>query len=223
MLTVKRVGAEFLVNTETAGGQSNPTITELANGVFVVSWWDYGSNLGDNSLDSIRAQVFNAAGTKIGGELVVNTETAGGQFDPAITGLTNGGFVVSWSGGSGSSAKAQLFSADGTKIGNEFLVNTVGNGGGSPTITGLTNGGFVVSRVDVSGTLGDASGWSIKAQVFGADGTKVGSEFLVNTETYGFQRQPTVTGLTNGGFVVSWEDPNSGVSSDSSGTNIRRR
>jgi serralysin len=32
------------------------------------------------------------------------------------------------------------------------------------------------------------------------------NDFLVNTTTAGFQGNPTISGLTNGGFVVAWED-----------------
>ena len=70
------------------------------------------------------------------------------------------------------------------KVGSEFSVTTNKTGSQeAPTVTGLANGGFVVTWDDASGTLGDASGTSIKAQVYAADGSKVGSEFRVNTET----------------------------------------
>jgi hypothetical protein len=36
--------------------------------------------------------------------------------------------------------------------------------------------------------------------------TRQGSEFLVNTATLNTQEQPTITGLSGGGFVVSWTD-----------------
>ena len=54
-------------------------------------------------------------------------------------------------------------------------------------ITALSNGGFVVTWQDdshgVGGATGDSSGTAVKAQVFAADGTRVGSELLVNTAT----------------------------------------
>ena len=122
--TVTPVGSEFLVNTQTAGGQSNPTITGLTNGGFVVSWADFSSTLGDSSDASIKAQVFAADGTKVGSEFLVNTQTANQQYLPTITGLRNGGFVVTWQDLSGTlgdsrdySCKAQVFGADGIKVG----------------------------------------------------------------------------------------------------------
>ena len=102
--------------------------------------------------------------------------------------------------------KAQVFTADGTKVGTEFLVAH----GSDCNITGLNNGEFIVSW----------SNGDIKAQIFSADGTKVGAAFLVNTQTADPQRHPTITELTSGGFVVSWVD-DSGTLGDSSYSSIK--
>lgn len=156
---------------------------------------------------------------KIGTEFQVNSQTAGSQWYPSITGLTNGGFVVTWQDGlagstsgsstlgdaSGSAVKAQLYAADGSKVGGEFLVNTQTNGSqASPVVTGLSNGGFVVSWQDQNSTSGD-----IKAQIYGANGAPVGGEFLTNSVTANNQNTPAITGLPNGGFVVAWTNQGS--------------
>lgn len=156
---------------------------------------------------------------KIGTEFQVNSQTAGSQWYPSITGLTNGGFVVTWQDGlagstsgsstlgdaSGSAVKAQLYAADGSKVGGEFLVNTQTNGSqASPIVTGLSNGGFVVSWQDQNSTSGD-----IKAQIYGANGAPVGGEFLINSVTANNQNTPAITGLPNGGFVVAWTNQGS--------------
>jgi Ca2+-binding RTX toxin-like protein len=213
MVDVVKVGSEFLVNTQTTNGQNEPTITGLANGGFVVTWSDFSGTLGDSSQTSIKAQVFGADGTKVGGEFLVNTQTTGFQTEPQITRLANGGFVVGWSDQSGTlgdstaSIKAQIFTAAGAKVGTEFLVNTqTANAQQEPSITGLAGGGFVVTWWDASGTMGDSDGASVKAQVFGADGTKVGGEFLVNTLTAGDQRSATVAAFTDGNFGVTWTE-----------------
>lgn len=78
---------------------------------------------------------------KIGTEFQVNSQTTGGQWYPSVTGLANGGFVVTWQDG----------------------------------LAGYNGSG--------SSSLGDTSGSSVKAQVYAADGSKVGGEFLVNTQT----------------------------------------
>ncbi|WP_295529995.1 VCBS repeat-containing protein [Novosphingobium sp. Chol11] len=221
-----KVGPELLVNTQTIDFQQNPTVTGLVKGGFVVAWVDGSRTLGDSDGSSIKAQLFTSGGVKVGTEFLVNTEVAGGQGDPEIASLTNGGFVVTWYDSSGtlgdgevSSIKAQVFTAEGTKAGPEFLVNTqTANGQYSPTINGLTSGGFVITWRDLSGTLGDSDVTSIKAQVFSENGAKVSSEFLVNTFTAQAQFNSTVTGLSNGDFVVTWNDYSGSLAGGTPGT-----
>jgi hypothetical protein len=223
-----RVGTEFLVNSQIAGDQSNPVVTALANGGFVVSWKDLGGTLGDANGSSIKAQVFSAAGVKLGEELRVNTEVLDDQLNPVITSLSSGGFVVSWTDNSGtlgdasgSSIKAQIFSSGGTRLGAEFLVNSQTSGDQlAPTIAALSGGKFVVAWRDQSGTLGDAAGSSIKAQIYTDAGVKVGGEFIVNSQVFGDQSSPSITALAGGGFAISWADA-SGTLGDASGTSIK--
>ena len=223
-----KVGSEILVNTTTTSDKGRPSITSLASGGFVVSWEDFSGQGGDASNTGIKAQLFNALGAKVGSEFLVNTETLGAQADPAITSLASGGFVVSWADGSGQGAdasgfgiKAQIFNASGARVGPEFLVNTTSlNAQNQPSITSLASGGFVVSWTDASGQGADASESAIRAQVFDASGTKLGTEFLVNTTTLGSQTNSTVTALSSGGFVVSWTDY-SGHGGDASDSGIK--
>jgi hypothetical protein len=83
--------------------------------------------------------------------------------------LGNGGFVITWTDFSSGAPniKAQAFDAAGATVGTEFLVNTqTALDQTMPAIAGLANGGFVAVWADQSGTLGDASGFSIKAQAY---------------------------------------------------------
>ncbi|RZJ27649.1 MAG: hypothetical protein EON85_10770, partial [Brevundimonas sp.] len=141
--------------------------------------------------------------------------------------LAGGGFAVTWldnslgNGGatgdtSGFAIKAQVFTADGTRVLSEILVNTATtNSQTVQQIVALTNGGFVITWQDysagVGGATGDTTGAAIKAQVFGADGAKVGTELLVNSATAGDQQSPQITALSDGGFVIVWSDGSVGV------------
>jgi len=201
---IARIGGEFLVNTKTDNFQFEPTITGLTGGGFVVTWTDKLNASGDPDVSCVKAQIFDAAGTVVGGEFLVNTQTLGDGSGPDITSLDGGGFVVTWTRGD---IKAQMFDAQGVRIGSEFLVNSqTTEAQESPRVTSLRGGGFVATWYDYSGTLGDSSNASIKAQVFDAAGSKVGGEFLVNTQTDSLQRSPDISGLANGGFVVTWYD-----------------
>jgi hypothetical protein len=65
-------------------------IAALADGGFVVTYWTNSSG------NDVYAQRFNAAGTKFGGEIRVNTTTVNAQEAPVVAVLPDGGFVVSW-------------------------------------------------------------------------------------------------------------------------------
>lgn len=198
------VGSEFLVNTQTTGGQANPTITSLSTGGFVVTWQDQNSNSGD-----IKAQVYTANGTPSGSELTINSVTALNQNGPTITALSGGGFVAAWTSSASSGApdiKAQVYNSVGLKVGSELLVNTtsINYDQERASISTLSNGDFVVTWNDFR-----TGNWEVRGQVFhptGSGAAKVGSEFIVDTAFYNSRMTAGVTGLTNGNFIVSYED-----------------
>jgi len=220
-------GTEFLVNSTTLNGQDQPTVAALAGGGFVVTWTDNSATGVDSDKTSVKAQMYDAAGVPLGGEFLVNTTTRLGQGTSSITSLASGGFIISWVDGSatspdarGTGIRAQIYSASGARVGGEFLLNTtILNSQLSPALTGLTSGGFVATWVDNSGLGGDASATSLKAQVFSATGSKVGTEFLVNTATNSAQDQPVITALDGGGFVVVWRDLS--LQGDTSGAGVK--
>jgi hypothetical protein len=204
-----KVGSEFRVNTWTTNDQSYPSITLLSNGGFVVAW--NGEGQGDNS--GVYGQRFDSNGNKVGSEFQVNTWTTDWQWDPSITSLSNGGFVVVWQSGCDSGCTGQdgslwglygqRFDSNGNKVGSEFRVNTwTTYSQEHPSITSLPNGGFVVVWQSDGQ---DGSGYGVYGQRFDSYGNKVGSEFQVNTWTTGWQSDPSITSLSNGGFVVVWD------------------
>ena len=68
-------------------------IAPLAGGGFVVVWQDASGEGGDSDT-SVKAQLFDAAGNKIGGEFLVNTATTDVQTSPSVAALENGGFAL---------------------------------------------------------------------------------------------------------------------------------
>ena len=93
------------------------------------------------------------------------------------------------------------------KWGAESIVNTnTADNQQEPVITALADGGFVVVWTDRDAVGGDGSVASIKLQRFDAAGGKVGIETLVNTTTAANQVTPDVTTLSDGSFVIVWED-----------------
>ena len=97
------------------------------------------------------------------------------------------------------------------QVGSEILVNTATeNEQLSPADHGAVErrlrGDMGGHSQGIGGATGDSSDTAVKAQVFAADGSQMGSELLVNTATAGDQSDPRITALANGGFVVTWTD-----------------
>ena len=109
-------GDEFRVNSYTSSTQSYPSVTALSEGGFAITWQSSGQ---DGSGYGIYGQVFNAAGAEQGDEFRVNTYTSGHQYDPSVTALDDGSFVVTWEDqhqdGGGYGIIGQHFNADGSK------------------------------------------------------------------------------------------------------------
>jgi Ca2+-binding RTX toxin-like protein len=96
-----------------------------------------------------------------------------------------------------------------TPTGPEALVNTTtANNQVQATSAALANGRYVVVWVDylLPGQLTGANtaNADIKARIFNADGTQASGEFTVNTTTAAGQIFPSITTLTDGHFLVSW-------------------
>ncbi|MBN2577779.1 MAG: hypothetical protein JXB10_02220, partial [Pirellulales bacterium] len=196
------LGDEFLVNTTTNQDQELPTVTHLHNGGFVVIW--HGRGEGDNH--GIFGRCFGAGGIPLGPEFLVNTTTQSQQQSAAVAATSDGGFVVSWEsrgGGGGGDVYAQRFAADGTKLGNEFQVNTTTQKHQEcPAVAASPHGGFVVTWQSKNQ---DGSGRGVYAQRFDDLGEKVGEEFVVNTTTSGSQDNPSIAFDFRGNFVIAWE------------------
>ena len=198
-----KVGAEFKVNTS-AGFESSyqfdPAVASFADGSFVIV---YRGDTQDGSGAGVFGQRYDAAGAAVGNEFPVNTYTNDGQYEPDVTALVGGGFVVVWrsDGQDGSSGGifGQRYAANGATLGDEFRINTETTGNeAQPAVTALSNGGFAVTYYN------DAR---ISVQQFSADGIRLDNETHVDThDNNGAGSLPAIQGLANGAFVVAWGD-----------------
>jgi Ca2+-binding RTX toxin-like protein len=141
---------------------------------------------------------------------IVNTTTTGAQQDPAVTGLSDGGWVVTWAAnaqdGNSYGIVQQRYNADGTANGSETVVNTYTSSYQYyPSASGLSDGGWVVTWMSYQQ---DGSGYGIYQQRYDADGTANGGETHVGTTTSSEQTYPDVTALSDGGWLVSWSSYN---------------
>lgn len=217
-----RVGSEFRLNTNTSAAQEYGDIAGLSGGGFVAAWRTTDS-AADGSGEAVKAQLFSERGAKVGTEFLVNTQKTDSQYDPSITALVGGGFVITWAtwnvaqDGNNGAIKGQVFGASGEKVGGEFLVNTQAvDIQREAVVTSTSDGGFVVAWTNYDAGQ-DGSGFAIKAQAFTASGAKLGGEMLVNTLATGSQFLPDVATLADGRVLVTWTSE----SGDGSGYAVR--
>lgn len=212
------LGAEFQVNTFTAGDQSNPVVAMDAAGDFVIAWQSQGQ---DGSGLGIYAQRYNAAGAARGTEFRVNTLNVGDQSNPAIASDSAGDFIVAWQSagqdGSGLGVSAQRYDAGGAAEGGEFQVNgyTVGDQS-NPSVAMDPLGHFVVAWQSAGQ---DGSGEGVYARRYDASGLPLADEFQVNDFTVGDQSNPSVAMSASGRFDIAWQS----AGQDGSGVGILAR
>jgi hypothetical protein len=156
-------------------------VTALSDGSFVVTWTSDGQ---DVSGSGVYGQRYNATGVAQGSEFRVNTYTTNNQFQPAVTALSDGGFVVTWSSsgqdGSNYGVYGQRYNATGVAQGTEFLVNTyTTNNQFQPAVTALSNGEFVVTWS--SNGQDEEGGGGVYGQRFSKDGNVAALSFTGDT------------------------------------------
>ena len=167
---------EFRINTFTTGDQLSPSVAKLSDGGFVVTWASDGQ---DGDGNGIYGQRYDSYGSTAGSEFSVSTYTSGHQSEPSVTGLLDGGFVVSWASniqdGDSWGIFAQRYDSLGSNVGPEFQINTyTSNSQSAPSITDLDDGGFVVTW-ESDGQDGDGKG--IYGQRYDSSGSAASSEF----------------------------------------------
>ena len=176
-------------------------IARLNDGKRVIVW---AGQTGNGDWD-IYAQLYNDEGQAVGNRIPVNTVTAGTQFDPIVGALSDGGFVVGWSGQDGSQRGvfARRFDEDGTEVGDQFRVNdTTANDQVATSVIGLTNGGFAFAWSSLAQD-GDGS-WASIGRVFKADGTSQTSEFRLNQTTAWDQSMPVLVEVSPTEIMAVW-------------------
>jgi hypothetical protein len=201
------LGDQFQVNVDTAFDQAYPSIASQGEGGFVVVWENGGwsSPWGWN----IRARRFDSAGTPLGGEFQVNTETTGWHRYPSVASDAAGEFVVVWEDYDVSverpTIRGRTFSADGEPSSGDLDVSAhlAAGLGAFPQVAVDSAGGFVAAWIgeDPEDTDPDMS---VQARRFDASGTPLGDEFQVNTYTTGIQQLASIAADPTGGFLVAW-------------------
>ncbi len=199
------IDGEFRVNAETVGNQQFSKIEMLSDGGFAVFW-----ETSDGATSKLAGQRYASDGSAVGGEFAFDVRQTLSDHYPSLALRNDGALIVVWRGNGSSTVEQQVIEnfdrdtaaratttttvADGTNTAFRYIENASLNDGGHIVVwegTGIEspdgdNGGIYGQRID------DA-------------GDPVGSAFLVNTTTMDSQRLPSVAGLADGGYVVTWD------------------
>ncbi|PVE25077.1 hypothetical protein DC522_07645 [Microvirga sp. KLBC 81] len=145
-----------------------------------------------------------------GAPISVNPVTTFADGDSSVLALKNGLFLVIWkdSGtdggdGDGSALRGQVFNADGSARGSEFLINTTPNGAiGFFDAAVLSDGRVIVTwdedwMKDVRGRVLDT---------WGQPNPEV-PDFILSADPSRIQNSVSVTALANGAFAVNYRNP----------------
>jgi flagellin-like hook-associated protein FlgL len=159
------------------------------------------SNLNQRALDLTR--------------LLDNTTKATGVLTTAQAGLASINSLLEQARGyaqdalaattSGNTGPASLTPGAVTRANTYTTSEQISDGNG---IVGLSDG----TTVSVWSSEGqDGFGFEVYAQRFAADGTKIGSEFRINQTVTSNQLQASITEVSAGGFLVTWNDESAGA------------
>jgi Ca2+-binding RTX toxin-like protein len=167
------VGVEVRVNHFTAGHQSQPSVTALRSGGWLVTWVSEGQ---DGSAGGVYQQRYSITGAALGHEVQVNTTTVNSQWGAKTIGLSDGGWVVVWysydQDGDMYGIYQQRYAANGQTVGGETRVNTTTyDDQNLSSAAALPDGGWVVTWT-ADGQ--DGSGAGVYQQRFNKDGQKIG-------------------------------------------------
>ena len=210
------LGGEFLVNTVTFGKQGDPAVAALTGGGFVVTWTD-DSGAAAGSARDVKAQIFDASGAKVGGELLIGDNVAADQIDADVAALSTGGFAVAWTSlasvGVLSRTHTQRFDAAGNEVGSEIVVgqnNLFQSSASNPSIAGASSGGgFAIAH-----QIGQDHNFIVATRAYDGAGNDLSFD---NSGNFGGpvgrsasqgQWDPDIVALTDGGYAVAWTEGN---------------
>ena len=163
-------------------------------------------------MHDVFMQRLDAAGKKVGDEILLNQYAHFNQRTPSVAVLDNGNLLVVWVSESPSSSDwrknfrvdliGREFDANGQPVADEFPVAAADDLiQANPVVSPDIGGGFTVFWSQQEGT--STRGWDVYALSFGSDTSASGAAFRVNDYTTGDQFAPKVAS-SGGRQLVVW-------------------
>lgn len=203
------IGSEFLVNTTTAGSQSQCDVASNLLGDVVVVWTSDAAGNGD-----VLAQRYSGSGVPVGGEITI-AASAEDELDPAVGMLPDGSFVVAYELDPTvgyDEVWMRRFAADGSPLGDAFAFEGFSSTlVRDPAIDVAVDGEFVVAVNAIP---------HIQYRLYDAAGASLGSAVQANADVVYTKLYPDVAVKPDKEFIVTWTS--SGQDGDHYGVYCRR-
>ncbi len=140
----------FIINQNTTGSQSHPSVKSLTNGNGLVAW--DGDQTGNKNS---YGRIFFSNGTALTDEFRINQNVTGYQTYPTITAMDNGNVFLAWQGDQTGDYNiyGRIFSSYGIPLTDDFTINqnTTGNQNSAFAISLINDGVFIVWKGYQSG------------------------------------------------------------------------
>ena len=198
----------FTVNGVTAGDQTRPRIEGLNDNTFVVVW----DGNGDPDDQGIYLSRYDAAGTLLQDNMLVNTTTTGDQLDPQVSQYFYGGFVVVWRGpdetsGTGNHFFMRQFQRSGAPVSDQIQLVSANEPIGAPSASFQEDGRVQVAWQGPSGEPSGTNGW---VQPYNLSGASVADAGRVAPGSHWTEDQsPRIGKRSESAFAVVWQSDGS--------------
>jgi VCBS repeat-containing protein len=194
--TGAKVGNFTRANTTVAGIQYEPSVADLENGGYVVSWRS------GTTANSLVMRIFDASGNAVGNEITVASVSSGSKSvsNATVEGLVGGGFVVTYDNTSDSANfYVQVYDDAGATVGSPVKVADDPLNAARPVATALSNGGFVVEyrTKNAAGTV------ATYQTIFGPTGAVVATGTAAADTLTGNDKADTITGAGGADIIYA--------------------
>jgi len=193
---------EFPVHTHTLEEQTLPRAVGCPDGSFLVAWESEG--LPDHARKAICVRRISPEGNPIGDDLIASDTP---QYTCRYAGLAAnalGDYTVTWlEDRTTNGVRLRRFGPDDAPLDASTKISTQGFKSLTWPDCSMNDSGYTVIVWD--GDPNAAAQDDIHARILDPNGTPVGEQFQVHTDTPGPQRNPAVCTDAKGSFIIAWD------------------
>ena len=201
-----RVGSEFLVNQSTSANQSDPSVTALNGGKFVVGWLSQtrsgrNSSGAPNLRNNVMGRLYDVNGVAVGNEYRLNDGDVVAA-DPKLATRPDGGFLLTWVQNDETNTRnstdvyIKTFDNNGLPAAQAARHNTYLAGRQSTPEVAMVGSDALVTWA----TAGqDAGGLGVQGRMLSG-----GTEFQINSQGQLNQSMPTIGSDGAGKYIAVW-------------------